>query len=60
MKAIMAIIPENFLQGNVFGRVPPERFNDILPKGSMMAGFLPLGSSSRGDRAEDSGEELGV
>jgi hypothetical protein len=30
MEAIKAIIPKNFLQENVFGRVPPERFNDVL------------------------------
>jgi len=30
MEAIRAIIPENFLQGNVSSRVPPERFNDVL------------------------------
>jgi hypothetical protein len=30
IEAIKAIIPKNFLQGNVSGRVPPERFNDVL------------------------------
>jgi hypothetical protein len=30
MEAIRAIILENFLQGNVSGRVPPESFNDVL------------------------------
>jgi hypothetical protein len=30
MEAIKVVILENFLQGNVSGQVPPERFNDVL------------------------------
>jgi hypothetical protein len=30
MEAIKGVIPENFLQGNVSGQVPPKKFNDVL------------------------------